>query len=274
MAAIEMKQIKIKDKIFKFHTIGKGRPIILIAGLSVDKSIWNNIVDEIKNDFQIIYFDNSGVGENNLLPSPITTIDMASEVTEIIKFLNLKEVTIVGHSLGSYVSQHVAAKNPETVKNLVLISSRVKSSINTILHYDVVQKLIKSGVSRDIMIEDSLSWLFGSSYLNNQSTSEKLIQEKLSSSPVSSLENFSNQVKAAIQHDASSICQNIKSKTVIINGEEDIICTQKEAKVLAEMIPGSELIILKNSGHMIPIENPFYISKFIKSLCSEVKLNG
>jgi 3-oxoadipate enol-lactonase len=268
-----MKQMKL-EKNFKYHLIGKGQPVILIAGLSVDKSIWDNIIDELKNDFQIISFDNSGVGENNHLTAPTSTSEMAAQIYEIIKFLNLKEINIVGHSLGSYVAQYIAANNPQIVKNLILISSRIKASINTVLHYDVIQKLIKSGVSREIMIEDSLTWLFSSSYLNNLSFSERLIQEKLSSSPVSSFENFSNQVKAAVEHDASNICQSIKAKTVIINGDDDLICTKKEANILADMIPDSDLIILKNAGHMIPIEKPVYISNLIKTFCSEIELNG
>lgn len=83
-----------------------------------------------------------------------------------------------------------------------------------------------------------------------------------------SFKNYANQVIASMQHNASSIAQKIVANTIIINGEEDIICTPKEASVLVEKIKSSELVFLKNVGHMIPVENAAYLAKIIKEFCS------
>lgn len=258
-------QMKLRNKNFQFHVIGNGPPLVLISGLGASRIMWDTLIQKIKKHFQIVYFDNPGIGENNLLTAPTNTDAMAVDVIKIIEHLNLKNPCVIGHSLGSYVAQRIAAKSPNLVKNLILVSTRLKTSINSILHYNVILNLIKAGVSRETLIEDSLSWLYGVSYLKNTTHAKKLIQDRLAP-PLSSFENFSNQVAAAMQHDSSKIAQKITSRTIIINGEEDIVCTPKEAGLLAEKIKSSELLILKNLGHMIPIENPSYFSALIKNI--------
>ena len=248
--------MQTKRKLIRFSETGKGQPLIFISGLSVDKNIWNEVIDIIKKNFRIIYFDNKGVGDNNNFPAPLTTLEMAQDVINLIKSLELKKVFLVGHSLGSYVAQHVAALCPVIVEKLILISSRLETSIITRLHYQVVSKLLKANVSREILVEDSLSWLYGSTYLKNLKNTQNLIQEKLSKSPVLSLENFSNQVTASLQHDSREISRKIKATTLVINGDEDILCTSKEAALLAENIENSKLKILENVGHMALLEAP------------------
>ncbi len=259
--------MQTKKEQLKFCEIGEGHPLILISGLSVDKSIWNNVIDNIKNDFHIIYFDNKGVGENHHLPAPLTTLEMAQDVVDLIKNLKLKKVFIVGHSLGSYVAQHVAALCPDIVEKLILISSRLKTSIVSRLHYNVVTKLLKANISRETLVEDSLSWLYGSTYLKNLQNSKNLIQEKLLGSPVLSLENFLNQVTSSLQHDFSIISKKIIARTLLINGDEDILCTSKEAALLAKHIKDSELLILENVGHMALLEAPERLAKILKVFC-------
>ncbi|MDR3478607.1 MAG: alpha/beta hydrolase [Gammaproteobacteria bacterium] len=262
-----MQKINIEGNNFQFHVIGQGKPLVFISGLGTDRTIWNNIVAELKSDFQIIYFDNKGVGENNAFTAPVTTLEMAADVAAIIRHLNLKDVCVIGHSLGSYVAQHIATSYPDLVEKLVLVSTRIKTSINTILHYNVVLNLSRAGVSREILIEDSLSWLYRSSYLQDTANTEKLIKARSAMPALSSFETFSNQVQCAIQHNAASIMQKITAQTLIVNGEEDIICTPKEANLLNEGITRSKLMILKDLGHMIPIENPIYLSEIIKDFC-------
>jgi pimeloyl-ACP methyl ester carboxylesterase len=254
-------------ELLKFSEVGDGQTIIFISGLSVDKNIWDNIIQNIKNDFHIIYFDNRGVGENGKLVAPLTTYEMAMDVVGILENLKLKKVSIVGHSLGSYVAQHVAANCPDIVEKLVLISSRLKSSLITRLHYNVIFKLLKANVPREVLVEDSLSWLYGNTYLQNLQNTEKLIQEKLLINQVLSLDNFSNQVTSALQHNGYEISKKITSDTLLINGDEDILCTPKEAAILSSHIKNSELLILENVGHMALVEAPDCLANIVKNFC-------
>lgn len=253
-----------ENKKFNFNIIGQGKTIILIPGLGVTKAIWNNLASKLIHDFLIITYDNKGVGTNNLYDAPTTTDAMAKSVLKIIQHLKLKQVCVVGHSLGSYVAQHVAAKIPDIVKHLVLISTRHKSSINSILHYQTVLQLINFGIPREVLIQDSLSWLYGSTYLKDFANCTEIINKQGLTPPPISLKNFSNQINCAATHDATPFLKKITSRTLIINGEDDLICTPKEAKILQNVIKNSELKIIKNLGHMIPIERPDFISTIIK----------
>jgi len=260
-----MKSYVLKNSKFIFHTIGEGYPIIFIAGLGADYSIWDKIFPLIKN-FQLIFFDNRGAGDNKNYAAPDTIEKMALDVIKIIKQLELNDVCLIGHSLGSYVAQHTASVIPDQIGALMLISSRKKTSINTMLHYQVIAELIAAGVSRKTLIKDSLSWLYSSHFLNNNKTIEEIIKTILTKTPAVPLKNYYKQVKAATRHNAETILKKIKSPTVIFQGDEDILCKKQEAMALSSSIKNSQFIVIDNAAHMIPIENPHSLAQHINNI--------
>ncbi len=56
----------------------------------------------------------------------------AADVVAFMDAMNMKQATIVGHSMGSFVAQHVAAQAPERVNKLVLVGSATKIRNNVV----------------------------------------------------------------------------------------------------------------------------------------------
>lgn len=263
-----MKTYTLKNPKFIFHTIGEGYPLVFIAGLGVDYSIWEKLFPLI-NHFQLIFFDNRGAGENKNFISPDTIEKMALDVIKIIKQLKLNSIFLAGHSLGSYVAQYIAASIPDQVKTLILISSRKKTSLNTLLHYEVVAELINAKMSRKTLIKDSLSWLYSRHFLNNNEKIDEIMKTILEKTPAVPLKNYHNQVRAATHHNAGKFLQKIISPTFIFQGDEDILCTRQEAMELSSSIKNSTLITIENSAHMAPIENPVSLAQHINYLLNQ-----
>lgn len=84
-----------------------------------------------------------------------------------------------------------------------------------------------------------------------------------SKKPPVPLKNYYNQIKAVARHDAKNILHKISAKTLILQGEDDVLCTRQECMSLASLIKGSQLIFIKNTAHMLPIENPMLLSRKI-----------
>lgn len=263
-----MNTYNLKKSKFIFHTIGSGHPIIFIAGLGVDYSFWDKLFPLIKNA-QLIFFDNRGAGENKNLVSPDATEKMAFDVIKIIKQLKLKKVCLAGHSLGSYIAQQVASKIPDKINMLMLISSRKKASLNTLLHYEVVAELIRAKVSRKTLIKDSLSWLYSPHFLNTNENIEKIVRTISEKTPALPLKNYYNQVKAATRHNAETFLHKIISPTFIFQGADDILCTREEAVALSSSIKNARLITIDHAAHMAPIENPVSLAQHINHFLNQ-----
>ena len=73
-------------------------------------------------------------------------------------------------------------------------------------------------------------------------------------------ETFKNVIAEDLKHDLSLI----KSPTLIIWGENDIITPLAEGELIATSIPGAKLEIIKNAGHFVFLEKPEEFIKLIK----------
>ena len=69
-------------------------------------------------------------------------------------------------------------------------------------------------------------------------------------------DGLKSQLDAIVSFDARERIGNIKAKTLILEGKDDILITPEEAKILAKNIPGSIFQLLDSVAHCIHIENP------------------
>ena len=60
----------------------------------------------------------------------------------------------------------------------------------------------------------------------------------------------------------------IDAETLVITGRDDFICGPAAAAVLCDGIPGAELVIVENAGHMLHLEQPAAYSAAVESFLS------
>jgi pimeloyl-ACP methyl ester carboxylesterase len=82
---------------------------------------------------------------------------------------------------------------------------------------------------------------------------------------VSNLPVFLNDYLACQGFDIRSGLPRIGARTLVVCGEKDRMTPPKWSHYLAGNIPGSELLLIKDSGHMIPLEKPEAFSSIVQS---------
>ena len=55
---------RINNIKINYYTVGEGKPLIMIAGLGMDHSIWIHQIPDLKKYFKVITFDNRGIGKS------------------------------------------------------------------------------------------------------------------------------------------------------------------------------------------------------------------
>jgi pimeloyl-ACP methyl ester carboxylesterase len=111
------------SKIF-YHTIGAGKPVVLIHGFAEDGDVWKNQIEFLKNHCYLIIPDLPGTGKSELI-NDMSIEGMAEVIKAIIVNEKMEACSMAGHSMGGYITLAFAEKYPDMLSSIALVHSSV-----------------------------------------------------------------------------------------------------------------------------------------------------
>ena len=103
---------------------GNGKKkLVLLHGFMENSEIWNDMEPALSKEFTLVKIDLPGHGKSKNYHEINTPDFMAEKVKEVLDFLKLEKINLLGHSLGGYVSLAFAEKFPEFLESLTLFFS-------------------------------------------------------------------------------------------------------------------------------------------------------
>ncbi|MEN9359606.1 MAG: hypothetical protein RL095_1141 [Verrucomicrobiota bacterium] len=228
---------------------GRGRPLVLIMGLSAPGAVWEEHVKAYEKHFRCILVDNRGAGDSDKPEGPYSTAMMADDVAALITELKLGPCAVAGISMGGAIAQELALRHPHLVRSLVIISSWAKCDAYAAGVFRHFQTMRRVASPHDFMQLLQL-WIFAAPFYaveaNRQALAEGCDKAHEGYMPRHA---FLAQAEACIAHDAVSRLPQIRVPTLITVGDLDIFTPLKFSEELHRLIPGSELVVLPGTGH-------------------------
>jgi len=124
-------QIPYKGINIEISEEGKGPAVILLHGFLEDSSMWDQMIPQLSKRNRIIRFDLLGHGKTDCTGYVHSMEDMAHQVQAVVNHLNLRKVTVIGHSMGGYVALAFAEIYPDQIKGLGLFYSTARADSET-----------------------------------------------------------------------------------------------------------------------------------------------
>ncbi|WP_342782129.1 alpha/beta hydrolase [Psychrobacillus soli] len=116
-------KIQVNQADVAYREEGNGEPILLIHGFCGSLDYWDNIIDELARTHRVIALDLPGHGDSAVQEN-IKEIDQyATFIKDFIDVLKIEQVTMLGHSLGGYITLAFAEKYSNRLKGFSLIHS-------------------------------------------------------------------------------------------------------------------------------------------------------
>ena len=239
-----------------YEVYGKGEPLLFIAGLGSDSSSWAGVVKMFSTQFKAVVFDNGGTGRSSIMRKPHTIRRMADDAVRLLDHLKIERSHVIGHSMGGYIAQELAINYPDRIGKLILESTApVSSKRNNILFEDIYSQLKREGHSEG-WFKRWATWLFPPRLIADSAFIDAFIKDSMKYPYLQNAEGLKSQIDAIISFDVRDKISDIKVKTLILEGKDDILITPEEAKMLAKNIHGSIFQLLDGVAHCIHIENP------------------
>ena len=208
--------INAKDSKDTFYLLNKKQktPIVLIHGVGLNHTIWEPQINYFDNT--VLAYDILGHGKTSLNKNIISFDDFSDQLLNLINELKFEEIHLIGFSIGSLIARNFAVKHSNRLKTLTLFCSVFKRSKEQ--QQIVYDRFELSKKSRTLSKQALKRW-FTDQYLEKNPN----IFEKISSIlNQNNIENFLKVYELFVKHKDDEKFENIKSKTLIMTGENDI----------------------------------------------------
>ena len=119
-----MKYITYQGQRIYYHSKGKGPAVVLLHGFCEDSRIWEDFkADLLEEKYRVVLIDLPGFGQSDVVQD-ISIAEMSEAVIAVLDALKLKEVILIGHSMGGYVSLALAENYAERLAGLGMFHSQ------------------------------------------------------------------------------------------------------------------------------------------------------
>jgi len=242
---------------YAYRTIGErgnNPPLLLFQHFTGTMDDWDRrTIEGLSKGRQVIIFDNAGIGASGG-KSPDNVADMAKIGEGLIEALSLKQVDVLGYSLGGCIVQQILADRPELIRKAIIVGSGPQGSPGLKVLPEVIAAGMKKSTETGRPLRAVLFYTDteagkaeGAEYLQN------INNHSVDAEEPASKETTGAQAKAIVTW--GSMPNNytqlgrITQPVLIVNGSNDIIAPTLESVVLFQHIPNAQLSLYPDSGH-------------------------
>lgn len=118
-----MPRVLFQGKQIFYRTEGSGMPVVLLHGFGEDGTIWNRQIKALAEAFFLLIPDIPGSGQSEMMDGKCMIEDYAEVIKTIAEKENLLSFSLIGHSMGGYITLAFAEKYPELLNSFGLFHS-------------------------------------------------------------------------------------------------------------------------------------------------------
>ena len=273
----EVKHLTIHDGIdIAYCDEGSGdKTILFIHGLANYLPVWKHQIDGLKNSFRCVAIDLPGNGLSSRGEFPYTMFFYAECIIKFIEKMNLKNVTLCGHSMGGQIAIIIALRHPQLIEKMVLISPAGLEYFNQ--HEVMMMKHAMSFGDFFYADEFHLENTIRQSFYQSKNESSNIISDLKNILKKNKIKEWKDMSVASINgmlnEQVNQFLPTIETKTLIIFGDKDQLIPNKLihfndtpesiAKQGAELISHSAYKMIKDAGHFVQIEKSSLVNEEI-----------
>jgi len=241
-----------------YEVTGEGPHMLLLHGFLESSTIWSTIVPELSGDNTMVTLDLPGHGKSGCIAETHSMELMAEVIYSLLKYLKIKSVSFVGHSMGGYVALAFAEKYEHKIGSLVLLNSTTKTD-SAVRKRNRERALNIISVNKRAFINMTIAHLFVESSRERYVSEFAGLTKEAFTFPTEGIMAVIRGMKE--RKDRARILENFRRDKYVICGEEDPVVPITVSKEIA-LTTHSKLIILQG-GHMSWLENKDEIVKIL-----------
>jgi pimeloyl-ACP methyl ester carboxylesterase len=242
---------------FAYRRFGKpdGVPLVFNMHFTGTMDHWDpTVTDGFAKDREVIVFDNAGVSSSSgEIPTSIE--EMGANAINFVKALGLKQVDVLGFSIGGLVAQEITLQAPDLVRRLVLVGTGPRGGESMDTGTPEGQKIFGASYEKpdDLWLSvfftpSQASQAAGRAFLKRFRLRTKdrdpEVNEKVGPAQRAAIAKW-----GAKRERPYDYLKTIRQPTLVVNGGNDVIIYTINSYILQQNLPNAQLILYPDSAH-------------------------
>lgn len=221
---------------------GAGETLLLIHGQSLDHDMWKGVYEDLAEHHRVVRVDLRGTGGSDAPLDRAYSMELlARDVLAVLDDLGVGRAHVYGFSMGGKVAQTLASIAPERLGALVLGATAPGGDheVERPHHASLALRRASGEEGRD---------LIGPLFYTPEWAREhpEAVGRVLPRNPLRAQRRH---YEASLKHDGWDLLPRVQAPTLVVHGEDDELTPAGNAELLAERIPGAELLVLSGARH-------------------------
>jgi pimeloyl-ACP methyl ester carboxylesterase len=238
---------------YRLHGPRAGEPLVLIMGLGWDMTGWHLLVPHLRS-YRTLRLDNRGTGRSDKPDRPYSIQQMAGDVIRCMNDAGVESAQVYGGSLGGMIAQELALSYPGRVRALVLGCTSPGVLAFPPSPFFARMVLRRQPLSPEESFMRAAPFLYHAALTERPEAVEEVMRRRIASnvSPV----GFRRQLEAILRWSSLFRLRQVTAPTLVIHGDHDKLVPPANGRLIARLIPGAQLAMLKGAGHVYGTDRP------------------
>jgi pimeloyl-ACP methyl ester carboxylesterase len=240
--------------------------LVLIHGFLSSTFSFRRLVPFLLEEYNILSVDLPPFGNSGKSVQYIYSYEnMAKSIIDLTEKLEIGEFVVVGHSMGGQISLNIANIRPDIVKKAVLLCSsgyleRSKQSLILLSYLPYFHLIVKRHLAKSGVLKNLQNVVYNHALIDEEMF-HGYMQPFLQDDIFKGLTRMLRHREGDLPEDT---LRKIDTPCLLIWGEQDKVVPLHIGKRLHKDLKNSELIILKETGHLVPEEQPEEVYSHMK----------
>jgi len=246
--------------------------LVLLHGFGTDQTVWDPLIAALATPLRILRYDHMGAGRSRQQaydPQRYATLEgYASDLAALLEDLDLRDVTVVGHSVSGMIAL-LAQRRSARIARLVMIASSPRYLNDADYVGGFERQDVESLLAQ--MELDFLGWArtLAPAAMANPDRPD-LAEDLTYSFSAANPERLRRFARATFLTDLRAELSACEAPTLVLQPAEDVIVPRQTAEFLAAQLPDARLEILPAQGHYPHVSAPAVVAAAILRFLGDV----
>ncbi len=246
-----------------YEVVGEGPHLLQIGGAGFAHDNFASVLGEFSQHYSVIDFDLRGYGNSDRPNQEYSMETWADDIANMLSQIGVAKTHVHGTSMGGMVAIKLASKYPELVDRLIIGCAAAKCDTTARMHFEQWKFIARAaGMGSKELASEISTKALTREFLDTDAGKASIEQVRGMLERNCSVEVFSAACDAMIHMDLCSELSRIQSRTLVMDGDLDVLTPLDQGpegagnRFIADAIPNSELYIVEGCGHTNLVERP------------------